>query len=373
MMTALKPDKCIQKALLSTRSRLVGEYDHPDEPDLLVTHAWLRGPEMSRMLGNSAFSQNFYVASFRTEPVPRDHPLIVLPDYSYFGEFLAVHLSILYGKHFQSHGLLESSGSFRVPEKLDLGPNSLFSLPPFNHTPRNCVPTILNLCEISRIRPVLDAFVTESGPGRILFTAGRFYNRALTEMEELPELAYLDLITCGETISGERNVPDDRLYDEDLKELLRRIEKGSPDGSELAASVRSRLYQVRRRFASALSDLLDDYFFAHPESHEPFAALKQDDIETALKAAYNLRSRYVHTGIQFGAWVKPLAHLPEEIMLGTPIMDDNDLKKILVKAPSLCGMERIMRYCLLKIAGEAGAILDDMYEDQGAESGSRGS
>ena len=360
IMTSLKPDECVQKVLLSTRSRLVGEYNQADDPALLVTHAWLRGPEMSRMLANSAFSQSFYVASFRTEPVPDDHPSIVLPDYSYFGEFLAVHLSILYGKHFQSHGLLESSGYFRVPEKLDLGPTSLFSLSPFNHAARLCVPTELNLCEISRIRPVLDASMTESGPGRILFTAGRFYNRALCEMEELPELAYLDLVTCGEIISGGCEVANDRLYDDDLKELLLRVERGSPDGSELARMIRGRLYQVRRRFAAALSGLLDEYFFAHPESKYPPAVLRQGEIDGILKAAYDLRSRYVHTGVQFGAWVRPHTHLQEEIMLGAPVMDDNELKKILVKAPSLCGMERIMRYCLLKIAKEAGATVADL-------------
>lgn len=367
MMNTLKPDECVQRVLLSTRSRLVGEYDHPDEPDLLVTHAWLRGPEMSRMLGNSAFSQSFYVASFRTELVPRDRPMTVLPDYAYFGEFLAVHLSILYGKHFQSHGLLESSGSFRVPEKLDLGPTSLFSLPPFNHAPRKCVPTALNLCEVSRIRPVLDGSSTENDAGRILFTAGRFYNRALTEMEELPELAYLDLITCGEIISNKRDVREERLFDDELKELLQRIEQGIPDGSKTANSIRARLYQVRRRFAAALSDLLDDYFFHHHESKEEFLALKKDGIDGTLKAAYDLRSQYVHTGIQFGGWVRPHAHSSEEIMMGTPVLDDTELKKILVRAPSLCGLERIMRYALLKIASEAGAILDDLYEEHESE------
>jgi len=293
--------------------------------------------------------------------------MIVLPDYSYFGEFLAVHLSILYGKHFQSHGLLESGGSFRVPEKLDLSPTSLFSLPPFNHSPRKCVPTTLNLCEVSRIRPVLDRSSTENDAGRILFTAGRFYNRALTEMEELPELAYLDLITCGEIISNERDVAEERLYDDELKELLQCIEQGIPGGSKKADSVRARLYQVRRRFAAALSDLLDDYFFRHYESREEFCALKKNGIDGTLKAAYDLRSRYVHTGIQFGGWVRPHAHFSDEIMMGTPVLDDTELKKILVEAPSLCGLERIMRYALLKIANEAGAILTDLYEDQEAE------
>jgi hypothetical protein len=201
----------------------------------------------------------------------------------------------------------------------------------------------------------------------MLFTAGRFYNRALVEMEDQPELAYLDLVNSGEVISNEQNIPDDALYDDALKEVLLAIEKGLQDGDRIARMIRSRLYQVRRRFSLALIGLLDDYFFNHHEAKEAFLALKADAIEESLKAAYDLRSLYVHTGTQFGAWVKPLPHYANEIQMGEPVMSDTSLKKLLVKAPSLLGLERIIRYSLLKVAREAGAILDDLFEDKEAE------
>lgn len=366
-MNDLKPDSCVHKVLLSSRSRFVGEYDHPNEPGVLVTHAWQFGPEMYRNLGESAFSQGFYIAAFRTRPIKQDRPLVVMPEYAYFGEYLAVHFSILYGKHFQSMGMLESNGHFRVPSELHLRPTGLFSLPQYNHRPRKCVSTPLNLCEVSRIRPLFEDSVADSDIGRMLFTAGRFYNRALIEMEEQPELAYLDLVNCGEVISNEQNISDDLLYDDELKVVLLAIEENLKDGAKVSRMIKSRMYQVRRRFSTAIRRLLDDYFFTHPEAKEPHSALAQDTIDESLKAAYDLRSLYVHTGIQFGGWVEPRPHYHNEVQIGQPVTSDAKLQKLLMKAPNLLGLERIMRYSLLKVARDAGAIIDDLFQKSEAE------
>ena len=361
-MSSLVLNKNIQRVLLSTRSRLVGEYFDPEYPSFHITHAWLGGSQMSRALSESPFSQSFYVASILTEPTEQNSTLRVLPDYSYWGEFVATHLSILYGKHFVSLGPLESNGMFHVPERLELEPNSLHRLPTFNHKPRRCVPTTLDLREVTRIRKVLNTSAVESDAERILFTAGRFYNRALTEIDELPELAYLDFITCGEILSAARPVDEDSLLDENLKHILNEIKLKCSDGPKVASEVRDRVYQVRRRFAVALSGLLDDYFFANSESEIAWAVLKQETIEKRLKAAYDLRSSYVHSGVQFGGFVRPLPSIAAETVMGKPIMGDKKLAKIIFKAPSLCGMERIMRYCLLKVAGENGADLAGLCE-----------
>lgn len=358
-MMTLKPDEHVHKALLSTRSRLVGEYDDPDDPELFVTHAWQHGPEVYRNLVEGAYSQSFFVAVFRTEPV--DQPSIALPEFSYFADLLASHLTILYGKHFQSHGLLETSGFFRAPVSLGLRPTRDFSAPYFSHTPRRCVPTPLNLAEISRIRPLLDASTDEVEAAQLVSTAGIFYSRALTEIEQQPDLAYLDLVTCGEILSSARSIPQNRLCDTQVRSILSRIEAELSDGTRVANLLRRRLFQVRRRFSEVLADFLDDYFFSHFESRE-LGALKVDTIKGALKAAYDLRSRYVHTGVHFGGWMN-LPHQTETV-LGTPLIEDKELKKVLCRAPTLHGLERVMRYALLKVASEAGARLDDLYQDQ---------
>lgn len=88
-------------------------------------------------------------------------------------------------------------------------------------------------------------------------------------------------------------------------------------------------------------------------------SLKAQDIEQAMKAAYDLRSRYVHTGVHFGSWVRSDPQL--EQIAGSPLVDDEEFKKILMRAPNLTGLERVMRYSLLKIAQNAGADLASLY------------
>jgi len=189
-------------------------------------------------------------------------------------------------------------------------------------------------------------------------------------MEDQPELAYLDLVSCGEVISNGRAVSNDALYDDELKQIFRRIENEVTDGDQMVSTIKSRLYQVRRRFALTIKGLLDDYFFSHHEAINQSVALKLDSTEDALKAAYDLRSRYVHTGVRFGTCVMPHRTMLSEIQLGEPVLDDTELKKALIKAPNLLGMERIMRYALLKVSMEAGAVLQDLFEEKQAEQGS---
>ena len=64
---------------------------------------------------------------------------------------------------------------------------------------------------------------------------------------------------------------------------------------------------------------------------------------------YNLRSKYVHTGIDFGHWLVPNPALMNEIQLGKPVVQDNELKKILARVPTYIGLERVMRFALLRL------------------------
>ena len=63
-------------------------------------------------------------------------------------------------------------------------------------------------------------------------------------------------------------------------------------------------------------------------------------------------------------WVKPLG-FNNEIQLGTPIIGDPVLEKILVKSPTLIGMERIMRFCLLRFMHLNGVFIDLNLEGMG--------
>lgn len=68
----------------------------------------------------------------------------------------------------------------------------------------------------------------------------------------------------------------------------------------------------------------------------------------AIKAAYDIRSTYVHTGKAFGTYIKGRA---SEMPTGAWVSDDPEMRgflKALNVAPTLKGLERIMRFCLLR-------------------------
>jgi len=118
-------------------------------------------------------------------------------------------------------------------------------------------------------------------------------------------------------------------------------------GEKKANIIRSRLYQVRKKYKLTVRRLLNDNFFIKTQAKESFAALRKEDIEASLLASYDLRSRYIHTGERFGGKIRDWGHLVAERIVGEPVVDDKDYKKILMKAPTFLGLERIMRYCLL--------------------------
>lgn len=106
----LQPDETVQKLLISTPSRLVGEYE---DNDLLITHCWQMGADLHRSIQEGPYSQSYYIVAIRTEPVKKDK--IARPNYAYIGEFAASLLSVLFGKRFDSHGVVESTGHFQLP------------------------------------------------------------------------------------------------------------------------------------------------------------------------------------------------------------------------------------------------------------------
>ena len=77
------------------------------------------------------------------------------------------------------------------------------------------------------------------------------------------------------------------------------------------------------------------------------------DMKKCLEPAYNVRSRYVHSGGAFGWWVAPDLGmgLSSDRKIGRPILPDKDLAKTLEMCPTFCGLERVIRHALLRSMG----------------------
>lgn len=357
----LRPNKLIHKLLISSTSRFVGEFE---SDELLITHAWpfLR-KDMSIGNNENPYCRNYFVVAFKTEEV-KDEPkhVRIFPDYSYFGDMLCIFLSILFGKRFDNHGLLETNGLFNLPNFNNISPISLTGVGPNNHSPRKDLCIELDLDNVRLIQGLLDGSVNKEIIDTI-YTAGKFYLRSLQIFELEPEIAYIDLVTCGEILSNQIKFSEEELYDEQIKEMLTKIESNLDDGEFIAKNIKGRLFQVKRKYRLTLLKLLNDYFFTNTESKEGFLALKKEDIDKRVKASYDLRSLYVHTGVRFGHWLYPHSYFLNEIQLGVPVVESKDFEKLLFKAPTYIGLERIMRFSLLRFIHLNAQRIDDRLDD----------
>jgi len=353
----LRPQETIQKALISTTSRFVGEYENQG---VLLAHAWPDFYDRSAIVrwSKGPASRSALVFAFETAAVDKK-PGSVMPEYSPMGELICSYLAVLFGKRFDSHGLIEGSGLFHVPDLTQFADLSDHHLPQNSHAPRIDFAVPLNLTEVYRIERILFDSSIDRKFLRTFQGASKFYLQAIQIAEHDAEVAYLHLITAGEILSHFHEYDKKQLLDDQTNEILARIQKSLPDGTKIANYISDRLLYVKRRFVETIVQLVDQEFFQRSEASQPFAGFKADSFRASVSAAYDLRSRYVHTGIPFGKWVSlKLGGMNNEVPVGFPVVEDKELGKILAKAPTYIGLERVIRYCLLQFAKVNGAYFD---------------
>jgi hypothetical protein len=350
----LGPDETIQKFLISTTSRFVGA--HLSE-SLELQHAWpgVGDYAASRRLDPGPTSRSAYVVLFRTDPL-RKQVGAMIPTYEHIPQAVIAYLSVLFGKRFDNHGSIEWSGMFGIPNMAAFSTTCVPELPWNTHSPRPDLQIPLNLTEYGRFEPMFRRADQHPEQLEAFVAAARFYVRALQAAETDEEVAYLHLITTGEVLANATEHDFDSLLDAETSQDLRAIEDGLANGIRIAKRLRGRLRQIKRRFVATLSDLVDPSFFTRTEAREPYAGLKAVAFDKVLAAAYDLRSRHVHSGARFGGWIGPTGNMwLSEVQVGRPVVDDADWAKTLASAPTLVGLERIIRYCLLQFAGRLGA------------------
>ena len=312
---SLRPAETSQKMIISTTSRMVGEFEGEG---VLVAHAW-PGPEtMNIRFTEGPLSRSSYMVVFETPPIERLAGTVV-PDYSYVGEVICALLSVLFGKRFDNHGPVESSGHYRVPEVASFSQVCNHLLPQNSHKPRADFPIPLNLEEVSRVSRLITDEKLDENFKTSFHSASKFYCQALKNAEQDPEVAYLHLITAGEILSGFLKYELSALLDDETKANLELIREKCPEGDRIAQFISNRLFQVKKRFLKSITDLCDPGFFQRSEVPQPFGRFKADTFWGSIAAAYDLRSRYVHTGVPFGSWVAPRSRL-EEVQIGQPVV-----------------------------------------------------
>jgi hypothetical protein len=361
---ALRPSKTTQKALISTTSRFIGEYE---KDGILLTHAWsnltkpLESFKFSLRLSENPASRSAFIFAFETEPIDETEPIEKKMVNLSKVDLICAYLSVLFGKRFDNHGLIESIGAFHVPNLAQFGDLCDDRLPQNSHKPRDDFSIPLDLREFSRIERF---FLDDTLDQKFLRTfqgSAKFYLQALQSVEHDPEVAYLHLITAGEILSNFYEYKKDQLLDAHTTQILEKIRNDLSDGEQVANFISGKLRQIKKRFVKTIMQLVDPVFFQRSEDSGACGKFKVDSFETSISAAYDLRSRYVHTGISFGYWV---FYTSSEVQIVQPIVADKEFGKILKKAPTYAGLERVIRYCLLRFAQSNGAYIEPSVDPE---------
>ena len=293
------PDEHIQKALFSTTSRLA---DHYRTRDTLVTQAWagLRDRSATLRTSEGPVSRNAYVVAFRTPPYTGEGAGVIIPDYSHAADNFCNYLSVLFGKRFDSHGLLEGSGFFRLVDLTSMNVVCTPTLPHNSYKSRADFSIDLNLGQLARMHSLFGFVSLDIRFLQHFRTATKFYAQALRGWEQDAEATYLDLVTAGEVLSNFFGYDKDELLDEEAKEMIDLIRKHVPNGEEVAGKFASRLRGIKKRFVRTILDLVTPDFFERTESTHGNGKFESSTFERAIAAAYDLRSKHLHSGAPFG-------------------------------------------------------------------------
>lgn len=343
-LSPLRPASDVQKYLIAATCHLSGRFTHAN---FLVTDAQPAISDYAQRarMDNETTSRTALALIFRTDPSQQGG--LMIPQYEGSAEWVCCVFTLFFGKRFDSLGPVENSGFYYLPNLRALDLVHDRRLPQNGNRVRADFPATLDLAEVERMLPVLFRQLPAETMAP-LASAIKFYRQALLSAEQDWEIAYLHLITAGEILSGLVELEPDELVDAATRTLLDRIGRALDDDGASARQIRSKLRSIRRRFVIGLGSLVDDRFFHVAEATHGYARFRATGMARTLAAAYDLRSAYLHTGRGFGFWVSPRGIDYDEIPHGKPVFDDREWVKTLASAPTFIGLERLMRYCLLR-------------------------
>lgn len=351
----MKPNERIQSALISSTSRFTGEFI---SDDLCITHAFSQPVDARGVatLTSNPICRNSFVISFITEK--RDNNTAIYHDaYSELVQEITSYLAVIYGKRFDYHGMIQSEGHLFMPTIEQYQKPYIPHYSHNSHVPRKDIEVQLQLSEVERIFPLFSERAWVDETRTTLRTACRFYLQGLQLFEYQPETSYLSFVTIGEVLAKSYSFPIDDLLDEQLKDVLSEISKKMENSDKVVKIIKSRVRQIKRSYTKTILNLINDNFYMDSEDLRGGFPIKKENVEQCIKASYDLRSYRVHEGMDFEKWVSR-AFRGSEVIPGTPICENKSLSKALSVAPTLSGIERMMRYALLSYMQKTGLKID---------------
>ncbi len=261
----------------------------------------------------------------------------IIETYEWLGDRVAPLLSCVYGKLIEYRGQLQSAGHLTLPN-LETSINPSFEEPPFNSKPRTATKTELNFKNLNHLLEKI--LFEESEEKQMLINAGMFYQLALENWVNRPALAYSSLISSLEAVLPLRDYTNKELFDDRRIKDFELIQS-LPDGDKIVNRFKGSLYSIRRKLGIFVTDKLPETFFEEPECKHDNGLLKKENLGKAMKAAYDLRSKFLHTGNSIGYW--PLEQTSDglEVPMRGAVIHDRAVEKLVNNTVTLTGLERI--------------------------------
>jgi hypothetical protein len=340
----LKPDGTIFRFLFASSSYFVGECSGDAFHVIVAFPSWSKPGMPPRFDSQSSR----FLLSLRT--APRDRSTIVIPTYEWVGEEISALLGAFYGKLIVNRGHLQAGSIHCIPDDTKT-PKGDGLRPPFNNLPRKPDGPALNLDQAKRL---IVRYFESQGEERIgwIMRAAEFYRLALENFHTRPEIALASFCSTLEALSPLREFTENELYDEQLLQMMSQIE-AQPEGATIVRAIKQRLFQIKRKVAAFARHYVPNSFFEQRETDVAWGQIKDvEDLVSRLRRIYDLRSIVLHTGNRNGLWYLEQDHQFAEIGVGSPVLDDEKLKKTLVGAMTLTGLERVVSAILRAVINE---------------------
>jgi len=169
----------------------------------------------------------------------------------------------------------------------------------------------------SELVSILKGFASASDTtAQSALAAAKFYHAALSLVNFDPSSAYVLLVSAMECLAGHHYQGKTFSFEtiekfQGLHAVLDEIAKCA-DGVSLINKLKTELmraeYFLRQKFILLITDHLPEEFWEIPDELHPyspvFPAISRDNFVQCLKDVYTARSKYVHTGSPFPAYIE---------------------------------------------------------------------
>jgi hypothetical protein len=301
-------------------------------------------------LGTGPFRRSHFCLS--VEVPKRDESAMTYPMYEWVGEEMSALLGAFYGKLILNLGHVQAGRFLTVPSMQER-PFYAFDKSPFNDRPRRPNGVEANLAEAAPLVAKYVKVVANDDQLPLLVRAAEFYRIALEIYDERPEVAFAMFISTLEVLIEFREYSEEELYDERLLSDLNIIRQGCAEGAEIVNRLKHRSYQVKRKVSALVDKLVPNAFFEQRETSQSSGFIRdRAELVERVRAAYDIRSRLLHTGNRSGLWYIEHDHQGEEYGIGSPVLDDKKLAKLLCGSVNLVGLERITSTVLRTIIAQ---------------------